>query len=190
MPKGEVYMKITRKRFALLLTVVLLLSVVFVPAKAEAAYNYIQYTAADTPSHQESFSQDLSNWTVSRGQIVNGRLQLGEVGSGDGGAKAILNTGNNLEDFVLEFDADFNQYFYRGISFRRQTNGNDYFWWFGANSVQIVKRISGSWQEIGTAHFPVALSGTHSFKLVVKGAQFETYVDGALYNTATDTTLK
>lgn len=77
------------------------------------------------------------------------------------------------------------------FSFRRQSDGSDYFWWFGNGSfgTQIVKRVKGGWEPIGNNQPAMGLTGMHHFKLVVEGAQLKTYVDGLLCNTATDSTL-
>ena len=183
-------MKKIRKYLVVLLSAMLILSVTLVPGNADAGYAYIPYEAADVPLLLEDFSNGLGNWTTNLATAKDGSLQLGKSGVDGCGAYAYLTSGSEWTDFVLEFDADFNQGFYRGISFRRQANSDDYFWWFGADGVQIVKRVGGGWAVATNNNMPVALSGVHSFKLVVKGNRIETYVDGALYNSLTDSTLK
>lgn len=145
----------------------------------------------EAPNFTEDFSGDLSQWVTEGATITDGRLQLGTAGGGNTNALATVTVGQCWTDYVLEFDADFNGQSYRGISFRRQANGDDYLWWFGDgnSNIQIVKRVSGGWEGISDIQPGNALIGTHHFKLVVKGNTFKAYVDGQLWNTATDDTL-
>ena len=147
--------------------------------------------ATEIPDFSDDFSGDLSKWYTENGQIADGRLQLGTVGGGNGNALAEISGGAGWTDYVLEFDADFNGQSYRGISFRRQGNGDDYLWWFGdgAFNIQFVKRVSGGWESISDVQPGNALLGSHHFKLVVQGNTFKGYVDGNLFNTGTDDAL-
>ncbi len=146
---------------------------------------------SDVPGFTDDFSGDLNNWIKDKASISGGRLKLGSVGGGEQNAYATPTVGSNWTDYVVEFDADFNGHSYRGISFRRQDNGDDYLWWFGdgVSNLQIVKRVGGSWKPIGNVQPAMQLKGTHHFKLVVKGNTFTTFIDGLIYNIAKDSDL-
>lgn len=149
-----------------------------------------QYTLGDVLL-EDSFSNDLDNWLSNLAVIDNGQLVLGTSGGGVLNAYATSNNGSNWGNYIVEFDADFKNCYYRGLSFRCQSNGDDYLWWFGDENlgVQIVKRVDGNWQIVSNTQAAIALNGMHHFKLVVNGANFYTYVDNVLYNSGFDAEL-
>lgn len=175
-------MKKYRRLLSFMLVIVLAVTAVITPAVAEP----LQEAPAPTALLEDDFSGDLSKWTaVANAQIVDGAVQIGANGY-------IQFAADTWTDYVLTVDFNFGGQPYRGISFRRQENGDDYLLWFGDSELgtQIVKRVNGGWEPISEAYQDMKLSGgEHRIKLEVKGSEFKVWVDGAPILTASDEEL-
>ncbi len=135
----------------------------------------------------DSFGGDLSQWVnVGSSQIVSGRLH---VPVSQEQMRANFGLGA-WDDFTFEATVTIENVA-AGIVFRSLDNNNFYMWQLNASSGKLRphKKVGGTYTVIKEVAYAFQTNVAYDVKIVTSGSTIQTYINGSLVDTTTDTTF-